>query len=758
VVVTGAAGFIGSWLCEALLASGWRVRGIDSLTRTYDPAIKRANMAALASHPDFGFVQADLAVADVQDLLNSAVAVVHLAAESGASTSGGGSFERYIERNVVVTQRLLDAVRERGIRRLVYASSSSIYGNAPQPIAESAFPRPVSPYGASKLLGEHLVGVHALRGLPVVTLRYFSVYGPRQRPDMTVHRFIEAALDRRAIKIHGDGEQTRHMTYVADAVAATVAAITAPLEPGTVLNVAGAQAVTLQRLATEVKELAGCNSLGVVFEPAREGEVSRCEASIDAARDQLGWTPTTDLITGLGHQIAWHVARRRARQRREEGSGTRSSGGGLRGPRLMIYTQDGLGLGHLRRASSIASAFLRREPAGWVLTTSDSPLGTLLHGVANHDYLKLPSIVKTGQGDWHPLSFPLDFAQLRQLRSRLILEAAISFEPDVLLVDHMPHGAMGELLPVLDALHGGPTRIVLGLRDILDAPAVIQQRWRVEGAFEALSRYYDQVLVYGSRDVFDVCRAYRWPPELARLVRYCGFVCTPDIPVDPARIRARRLAGIPCGTMIVAMAGGGADAHELMSTLLDALPAIQAATPCALEIVTGPFMPEDQRANLKRRASHRVRLRMMVRDPLARVAAADLVVAMAGYNTTMEVLRLGTPALLVPRRGPSSEQRMRASRFAALGWVSQVDPDELSPDRLAEGVLSALSAGGRVQVGPPPDLGGLARTVDYLHAAALAAGKNAPRRDARIPRRPSDTGSPGVVELLRSRSGDAGQR
>jgi predicted glycosyltransferase len=152
-----------------------------------------------------------------------------------------------------------------------------------------------------------------------------------------------------------------------------------------------------------------------------------------------------------------------------------------------------------------------------------------------------------------------------------------------------------------------------------------------------------------------------------------------------------------------------------MSTLLDALPMIRAQRPCALEIVTGPFMPDHQRAELKRRAqSLPVRMRTMVRNPLGRVAAADLVVAMAGYNTTMEILHLGTPALLVPRRGPSREQRMRAARFAERGWVCEMDPEELTPQHLANAVLAVLGADHRSATGPRPDLGGLTRAVRYL--------------------------------------------
>src|SRR5439155_27212699 len=158
------------------------------------------------------------------------------------------------------------------------------------------------------------------------------------------------------------------------------------------------------------------------------------------------------------------------------------------------------------------------------------------------------------------------------------------------------------------------TRILLGLRDILDAPEVVHRRWQAEGAFDVVREYFDEVLIYGSQDVYDVCREYGWPAELIRLVKYCGYLCTPEAPVDPQRLRARRLEGMPRGTLIVAMAGGGADAHGLISTLLDTLPQVVAAKPCVLELVTGPFMPDRQRADLKRRAqSLPVRMRAMVR-------------------------------------------------------------------------------------------------------------------------------------------------
>lgn len=726
VVVTGAAGFIGSSLCEALLLAGWRVVGVDAFTESYDPAEKRANLAELVTHRAFQLVESDLALADLRSILEPADAVVHLAAESQQSQSWGGLFSRYVERNVLATQRLLEVAAEARVARFIYASSSSIYGSADAPSKESDIPQPASPYAVSKMAGEHLAAVHASNGMRVLVLRYFSVYGPRQRPDMAVRKFIDAAITGQPLTVYGDGKQVRDLTFVDDAVQATSAALTANLPSGTVLNVAGGARLSVNELAARICRLAGVRDLRILHKAERGGDVIRSMGSIAAASHALKWQPSVEIETGIARQIEWQVAQERAR-RKTAASTSVPRQAKARGSRLMIYTQDGLGIGHLRRASSVATEFLRRDPSGWVLTTSDSPLGTLLRDVPNHDYLKLPSIVKAGPGDWHPLSLPLDFAQLRQLRSRLILEAAMAFEPDVLLVDHMPHGAMGELIPTLDALRDGKARIVLGMRDIIDAPEVVEQRWQAEGAFEALGRYYDEVLIYGSRDVFDVCKEYHWPREIAKLVRYCGYICTPETPDDPKRLRARRLAGVPRGALITAMAGGGADAHELMSTLIDALPEVSAVKQCVLEIVTGPFMPDEQRLDLKRRAqSLPVRMRTMVRNPLARVAAADLVVGMAGYNTTMEILRLGTPALLVPRRGPSQEQRMRTRRFAERGWVSQLNPDELSAPRLAEAIVQALSARSRPLPVSKPDLGGLTRAVLRLHSRAAPGAATTP--------------------------------
>ena len=231
VVVTGCAGFIGSTLTEALLELGCRVTGVDVLTDYYDPDLKRENLAAFVDHPDFHFRQEDLQELDPVELLAGQTVCFHLAAQAGVRASWGEYFHEYLGRNVMATQRLLEACRQPEVKqnlvRLVYSSSSSVYGDQDSlPVTESALPQPRSPYGVTKMAAEHLCVLYSLNfGVPTSSLRYFTVYGPRQRPDMAFRIFIEAALDGRPFPVYGDGSQTRDFTYVLDAVRSNLLAV-----------------------------------------------------------------------------------------------------------------------------------------------------------------------------------------------------------------------------------------------------------------------------------------------------------------------------------------------------------------------------------------------------------------------------------------------------------------------------------------------------------------------------------------------------
>jgi UDP-glucuronate 4-epimerase len=315
ILVTGAAGFIGSHLSEALLALGHRVRGLDALTDFYDPARKRANLTPLLASSSFEFVEEDLLTADLAPALRGVRSVVHLAGEPGVSSSWGPSFARYVDRNVLATQRLLEAACSAGVWRFVYASSSSVYGGEADTLVARGEPRPFSPYGVSKLAGEALVGAYAVaHGLSTVSLRYFSVYGPRQRPDMAAHRFIEALLDGCPLTVFGDGSQARDFTYVGDIVAATVRALTADLPRAAVLDVASGHPVTVSGLISCLNELLGVPRAAVRErrESERAGDVPRTAGNIATTREHLGWAATTDLRSGLRLQLEWHRALRRA--------------------------------------------------------------------------------------------------------------------------------------------------------------------------------------------------------------------------------------------------------------------------------------------------------------------------------------------------------------------------------------------------------------------------------------------------------------
>jgi len=308
VVVTGAAGFIGSHLCDRLLADGNQVVGIDSFNDYYDRSVKLGNVERALANPNFVLEEIDLVDANVHGALQGARVVYHLAGQDGIQPSWGGQFDRYVHDNVVATQRLLESIRRAELDRFVFASSSSVYGEAEMfPTRENALPRPVSPFGITKLAAEHLVFVYVRNfRVPATALRYFTVYGPRQRPDMAFWLFMNALVAGKEIEIFGDGEQTREYTFVSDIVDATVKAATADVG-GQVVNLGGGSRVTLNKVLTTLEEVTGMQARRRMM-PATPGDPRHTGASINLARERLAWEPRISLRDGLARQWEWFRA------------------------------------------------------------------------------------------------------------------------------------------------------------------------------------------------------------------------------------------------------------------------------------------------------------------------------------------------------------------------------------------------------------------------------------------------------------------
>jgi nucleoside-diphosphate-sugar epimerase len=308
-VVTGAAGFIGSHLAGRLLADGWQVTGVDCFTDYYARSLKEQNLSPFGEHPRFSFLEADLLTADLASLLAGVDVVFHQAAQAGVRASWGADFAIYTRNNVLATQRLLEAVKGSGLHRFVYASSGSVYGDVEAlPITEDTLPQPVSPYGVTKLAGEHLCHLYYTNlGVPAIVLRYFTVYGPRQRPDMAFNKLIRAMLRDEPFPLYGDGEQTRDFTFVGDVVEANVLAVDGP--PGAVLNVAGGSRVTVNQVIATLEELMG-RPAKVDRQERRVGDQRHTWADTSAAREILGFVPRVQLRDGLASEVAWLQQRR----------------------------------------------------------------------------------------------------------------------------------------------------------------------------------------------------------------------------------------------------------------------------------------------------------------------------------------------------------------------------------------------------------------------------------------------------------------
>jgi nucleoside-diphosphate-sugar epimerase len=306
-IVTGVAGFIGSHLAEALLEQGATVIGVDHLNDYYAPQLKHNNLANLQQYSSFKLIRADIQELNWQELLAGVDVVYHQAAQAGVRASWGEGFKNYTERNINATQVILEAAKQvKSLTRIVYASSSSIYGNAvTMPTPETLCPQPVSPYGITKLAGESLCWLYQRNfGVPVTALRYFTVYGPRQRPDMAFHKFFKAAGDRQPINIFGDGQQTRDYTFVQDIVAANLLAGKIPGAIGEVFNIGGGSRVTLVELLDMMEQVMGLPISRNHLENA-VGDARHTSADITKAQKILGYTPQVSLLAGLTEEWQW---------------------------------------------------------------------------------------------------------------------------------------------------------------------------------------------------------------------------------------------------------------------------------------------------------------------------------------------------------------------------------------------------------------------------------------------------------------------
>ncbi|PHJ55747.1 UDP-glucose epimerase [Nostoc linckia z18] len=307
IIVTGVAGFIGSHLTETLLQQGEEVIGIDEFNDYYDPILKYKNIAHLNGVPGFRLIEADIQFLDWHKLLEDVDVVYHQAAQAGVRASWGKGFASYTQRNINATQILLEAAKDaKNLKRLVFASSSSVYGDAETlPTHEGICPQPVSPYGITKLAGEFLCTLYYKNfGVPCVSLRYFTVYGPRQRPDMAFHKFFKSILQDEGIPIYGDGKQTREFTYVSDIIAANLAAAIAPQAVGEIFNIGGGSRVVLAEVLDTIEQIVGKPIKRNHIEKAM-GDARHTAADISKAQKLLGYQPQVSLTEGLTQEWQW---------------------------------------------------------------------------------------------------------------------------------------------------------------------------------------------------------------------------------------------------------------------------------------------------------------------------------------------------------------------------------------------------------------------------------------------------------------------
>lgn len=393
--------------------------------------------------------------------------------------------------------------------------------------------------------------------------------------------------------------------------------------------------------------------------------------------------------------------------------------------RILVYSHDTYGLGNIRRMLEISRHLVDQDPDVSILILSGSPMLHAFRIPARIDYVKLPCLTRTRSGGYTVKFLEIDLDEMVTMRRNLILNTFVDFNPDLLLVDKKPLGINDELAPTLELAkrRAHRTRVSLVLRDILDAPEVTTQVWRKNRYHDAIRDYYDQILVLGSANVFDVAREYDFPPQTRAKLRYCGYVGRQRGSAFREQVRAE-LGVAPHEKLVLVTVGGGDDGDRLLSCYIDGWnrdTALRAAGTRTL-LVCGPEMNEVNRRHIVGIAGDpQLIVRDFSNDMMSCMDAADLVVCMGGYNTVCELLTLAKPAVVVPRVRPVQEQWVRAERMDAMGLFTAIHPDQLQPSALMQAVAEGLDGGAR-HGRPSVDLQGLARVHEHISELAEEPG------------------------------------
>ncbi|NGX41844.1 MAG: UDP-N-acetylglucosamine--N-acetylmuramyl-(pentapeptide) pyrophosphoryl-undecaprenol N-acetylglucosamine transferase [Chlamydiae bacterium] len=365
---------------------------------------------------------------------------------------------------------------------------------------------------------------------------------------------------------------------------------------------------------------------------------------------------------------------------------------GSSSPSILMYSHDGFGLGHLKRNFNIAKQTVQEIPGSKALLImghTSIPFHPIPYGI---DFVKLPSIIKMNHESWQPRSLPMESGKFKELRASLIKNVAEHFRPDIFVVDYVPKGVWGELVPTLQFLkESNPkTKIVLGLRDVIDDPATTRQRWEKGHTYDVIRQYYDKIFIYGSPEIYDTAYHYGLTGDLEEKISYCGYLCSEE--PFKSRERVRQELRLQHDHLVVITAGGGGDAYEMMRSCMEALKILQKEVSVEAIFIAGPFMILEERQALEVQAEGLpVKVYTSTDGLLNYMNAADLLITMGSYNTMMEAVRLRRPTLVIPREGPSAEQKIRARIFSELGLIKTVDSPSITPPTLAKAMLKTLS-------------------------------------------------------------------